>query len=191
MDAGPALAVVDVGGIARGALVCDVLVKRAPVRLLRADPVTPGKLAVVFAGGVAEVEEAFEAALQAAGADLLEELLLPQAHEALPRALEGEVEPWPGEALALGLLECAGVASTLAAADAALKAAETRLVALHLARGIGGKGYFALAGEQHDVEAALSAGEAAVGAERLRGRELLARPHGDLHFVLERLQGGL
>ena len=50
------------------------------------------------------------------------------------------------------------------------------LVDLHLARGIGGKGYLVVSGALPDVEAALDAGAEAGGAEHLVGRELLANP---------------
>jgi hypothetical protein len=44
------------------------------------------------------------------------------------------------------VVEVSSVAGTLLAADAALKAAQVRLLKLHLARGIGGKGYFSMTG---------------------------------------------
>jgi len=183
----PALSVVEVGSIARGVVVADAIVKRATVRLLRSDPVTPGKLVIVMAGQVAEVEESLEAAREVAGVEELDVLLLPHAHPAIVPALDGiEREPTDG---ALGVLELSTVAATLRAADAALKEAETRLVALHLARGIGGKGYVVLQGEQHDVEASLDAGEGAVDHAHRVGRELIARPHPDLDWVLSRIQG--
>lgn len=183
----PALSVVEVGSIARGIVVADAIVKRAAVRLLRSDPVTPGKLVIVMAGPVAEVEESLDAAQEAAGVEELDVLLLPHAHPAIVPALEGiEREPLEG---AVGVLELATVAATLRAADAALKEAETELAALHLARGIGGKGYVVLSGEQHAVEASLDAGDGAVEAQHRVGRELIARPHPDLDWVLGRVQG--
>ena len=48
---------------------------------------------------------------------------------------------------------------------------------LQLARGIGGKGWFTLAGEHADVEAALLAGAAALEPALVVGRELVPRPH--------------
>ena len=182
---GPALAVVEVRSIARGLFVCDALVKRAPVRLLVADPVTPGKLTIVFTGGVAEVGEALEAGREATAAEEIDWLFLPQAHEAIVPAIEG-VEPPPVDG-ALGVLEMRTVAATLHAADAALKAAGVRLVALHLARGIDGKGYVVFTGMQDEVEASLEAGDAVVAPEHRSGRELIARPHPDVDWVLGRL----
>lgn len=185
MTTPPALAVLELRSIARGLTVADAMVKRAKVRILRADPVTPGKLYLVFTGGVAEVEEALFAGREAAGDRELDWLLLPYAHEALVPALDG-VEAPPIDA-SLGILEFDGVAATLRAADAALKAADTRLVALHLARGIGGKGYLAFTGEQDAVEASLEAGDLAVDPAQRVGYELIPRPHPDVDWVLGRL----
>ena len=72
------------------------------------------------------------------------------------------------------------VAATLRAADVSLKRAEVKLTHLQLAKGIGGKGWFTLAGKQHDVEAALEGAAAAIGAGLLVATELIQRPHADV-----------
>jgi len=181
----PALAVVEVASIARGLVVADAVVKRAAVRLLRADPVTPGKYVLVFVGSVAEVEEALDAGREAAGSEHIDVLLLSEAHRAIVPALEG-VEPPPIDG-SLGVLEMRTVAATLLACEKALKAADVTLVALHLARGIGGKGYFVFTGSQDSVEASLEAGDGAVAAELRAGREIIAHPHPDVDWALTRL----
>lgn len=181
----PALAVLELSSIARGLIVADALVKRAQVRMLRADPVTPGKYLLVFCGGEEEVTESLAAGREVASADHLDELFLPYAHPSIVPSLDG-VEPPPITG-ALGILEMRTVASTLLAADRALKATDVTLVALHLARGIDGKGYFAFVGSQDAVEASLEAGDEAVDPAHRAGRELIARPHPDLDWALTRL----
>ncbi len=181
----PALGVLEVGSIARGLFVADALVKRARVRMLRADPVTPGKYLLVFAGPEEETKESLDAALDAAGADAIDSLLLPGVHGAILPALDG-VQPGPVDG-SLGVLEMRTVAATLLAADAALKTADVVLVGLHLARGIDGKGYVVFSGAQESVEASLEAGDEAVSPEHRAGRELVARPHPDMLFALTRL----
>jgi microcompartment protein CcmL/EutN len=181
----PALAVLEVASIARGLTVADALVKRAPVRILRADPVTPGKYLLVFTGGVEEVEEAMDAGREAAAPQLLAELVLPGVHRSIVTSLEGiEAPPVHG---AVGALEMHTAAATVLSADAALKTADVTLVALHLCRGIDGKGYVVFTGEQAAVEASLEAGDEAVDAALRAGRELIARPHPDVHWALGRL----
>jgi len=171
--------------LARGVTVVDALMKRAEVRMLRAEPVTPGKLLIVFTGGVAEVEESLDAARSAATDRILAELFLPHAHHAIVPALDGV--PAPVLSGSVGVLEFSTACATLAATDAALKEAAVTLMALHLARGIGGKGYVAFCGAQDAVEASLDAGDLAAPPEARVGYELIARPHSSVDWVLERL----
>ena len=176
---GPALALVELGSIARGHRVADAMLKRAPVSLLRADWVSPGKLLVLVEGEVAAVEEAFRAGLDAGGELVVDRLFLPQPHVALWPALAGEASAAAGVD-SLGIVETTTVAAALLGADAAAKAAAVRLIELQLARGIGGKAFFTLTGPLADVEAAVEAAVALVDAARLHATEIIAAPHADL-----------
>lgn len=173
---GPALGLLELESLARGMVAADALVKRADVHIAMAEPVSTGKFILLFTGPVAEVDESFQAGLAAGGALILDRLLLPHVAEPILEALGGTVSS-PAPADALGLVETRTVASALKAADAALKGAHVTLTHLALARGIGGKGWFTLAGVQHDVEAALHAAASSIDASRLVGVELVARPH--------------
>ena len=173
-----ALALIELSSIARGHGVADAMLTRAQVNLLRADWVSPGKFLVLVDGGVAEVDEAYRAGLEAAGDRLLDRLFLPQAHLSLWPALEGEARP--GVVDALGIVETTTVAATLLGADAAAKAAQVRLIELQLARGIGGKGFFTVTGPLAEVEAAVDAAVAVVDATVLGATEIIAAPHVDL-----------
>lgn len=176
--AGPAIALLETESIARGMFVADAVVKRAQVTIDLAEPVSPGKYLLLFHGPVAEVEEAFAAGVDAAGPTLVDKLFLPQAADGLLRALEGETDGRWDESI--GIVETHTVASALLSADTALKRAEVRLMKLHLARGIGGKGYFTLTGELDMVQAALDGAAASVEAGLLQTVEILQRPHPDL-----------
>ena len=57
----PALGLLELESIAAGIEVGDAMAKRAPVELLRAGTVHPGKYLVLVGGDVADVEEALEA----------------------------------------------------------------------------------------------------------------------------------
>ena len=178
---GPALGLIEVSSIARGLVLADAMVKRSPVELVFARPISPGKQVVLVSGEVAEVDEAMQAGGAVAGATLVDQLELAQAASPLLLALGGTLaEPRD----ALGIIETASVASSLLAADSACKAAEVGLCELRLGDGIGGKGYFVLTGDQANVEAALHAAATVVRPDLLQGRELIARPHADLlpHF---------
>ncbi len=181
----PALALVEVGSIARGMVAADAAVKRAQVELLECAPVSPGKYLLLFAGEVAEVEEAFGAAKAAAGDSLLDTLLLTQADAQLLPALRAGAAGLVGvskrrEGESVGVLELLTVAAALRSADAACKAAEVELQLLHLARGIGGKAWFVLRGALTDVEAAMLAGQQVAGDGLVAGAELIAAPSPDL-----------
>ena len=172
---GPAIAALEITGVARGMVVCDALVKQAAVEILRSHPVDPGKYWILWAGPVAEVEEAMEAATAAAKDTILDRLLLPYAHEAVVPAIRGR---GAGAAIeALGVVETHTLAGTILGLDAALKAAGVTPVEMRLSAGLGGKGFFVVTGALHDVEAAVEAGAAAAGPDAMT--EIIAQPHPD------------
>ncbi|HZS39738.1 MAG TPA: BMC domain-containing protein [Polyangia bacterium] len=174
---GPALGLVESNSIARGFVIADAMVKKAPVELVLQRTVSPGKHLTLVSGEVADVEEAMRAGVDVAAHTLVDRLELPQPSVELLAALRREgIEPKS----AVGIVETFSVASTLLAADAATKAAQVTLAELRLADGLGGKAYFVIGGEQADVEAGLYAAEIAIPAGLLLARELIARPHDDL-----------
>ncbi len=149
----PALAVVELASIAVGIEAGDAMVKRAPVDVVRAGTIHPGKYVVLIAGAVADVEEAFEAGTAIGESCLVDTVLLPNVHPAVVRALHGG--RLAGGAEALGVIETATVAAIVEAADAGLKGAAVKLLELRLGDGIGGKGYLLFDGAVSDVEAAV------------------------------------
>lgn len=180
---GPALAVIELGSIARGYVALDAAAKRADVQVIRSEPITPGKYWLALSGGEAEVEEALEAAVRAAGNSRIDHLLLAYVHEDVARAVVTSVER-KGELASVGAIELSSISSAIRAADAALKAAQVSLVDLHLARGIGGKGYVIVTGDLSDVEAAVDAAVAAAGESWLVGREVIANPDAPVHTAV-------
>jgi microcompartment protein CcmL/EutN len=182
--AGPALGLIETNSIARGLVVTDQMVKKAPVTLVLARTVSPGKHLTLVTGAVADVGEAMLMGVDTAAHTLVDRLELAQVADELLRALSRKATPRLEGAL--GIVETFSVASSLLAADAACKAAVVELAELHLADGLGGKAYFILSGEQADVEAGLYAAETAIPTGLLQGRELIARPHDDLMDRLRR-----
>ena len=174
---GPALGLVEVGSIARGVVVLDAMVKRSPVTVVDSWTASPGKYLVLVTGEVAEVDEAMEAGLAAAAEHLLDQVFLPQPDATILPAVCGARDRPTDDSVAV--VETAMAAAAIRAADAAVKAAEVRLVELRLATGLGGKAYFVLAGDLFFVEAAVEAATDAAGRERLVNVELIANPHPD------------
>lgn len=175
----PALALVEVSSIARGHVVADAMLKRAPVNLVDCRAVSPGKFLVLVDGQVAAVDEAFRAGLAAAEGHVVDKLFLPQAHEQIPEAVRGGARKGAG-ADALGIVETLSVASAILGADAACKAAAVRIVEMQLGRGIGGKAFFTVMGPLPEVEAAVEAATGVCARELVHATEIIPRPHDDL-----------
>jgi microcompartment protein CcmL/EutN len=181
----PALGILELTSIARGVVCADAMAKRAPIRILQTHPISPGKHVVVIAGDVAEVEEAIGAGVAAAGAALVDRLMLPQAHVQLaPLVAAGAPVASPARLDAVAVFETFTVCSTVLAADAAAKAAEVRLLEMRLGQGLGGKAFFTMTGALDAVEAAAAAGRAAIEAGLLVGIEVIPAPHEDLRSRL-------
>jgi microcompartment protein CcmL/EutN len=179
-----ALALVELSSIARGYRVVDAMVKKSPVTLLEANLVEPGKYLILFAGGVAEVDEAFAEALDVGGGDVLDRLMLPMVHEAILPGLAGKQACEAPDTI--GIVETTSVSAGLLACDRALKEAFVELAGLRITPGLGGKAYFVVHGTQHDVEAALAAAQERLEDGQLRQVELIPRPHEDFLAVILR-----
>lgn len=151
------------------------MAKRAVVTVLQAEPISPGKFWIALVGGEAEVEESLAAGIAAAADSRIDHAMFPYVHDEVRRAVVAGPRRTSPEG-SIGVLEFSTLSAAIRGADAALKCAEVTLVDLHLARGIGGKGYLVLCGELADLDAALEAGLGAGGQEHLLGRELLANP---------------
>jgi microcompartment protein CcmL/EutN len=177
----PALALVELSSIARGVVVADAMVKKAPVRIVQTRPISPGKHLIVVDGEVAEVDEALAAGLAAGAGTVVDRLFLPNAHAALASLLAGHTSKPPGGRHdAVAVFESYSVSAAVLAADAAAKAADVTLLELRLGMHIGGKGVFTLTGELHSVEAAIEAARAAVEPALVFEVQIVAFPHADL-----------
>lgn len=175
----PALALIECASIAVGFLVADAVVKKAPVRLLRAQTASPGKFLVLFAGDVASALEAHQEGLLLAADVLLDDLLLPNAHPTVLPALEGLTA---GAALdSFAVIETFSLAAAIVAADVAVKAAPVTLIEIRPPIGLGGKSFVSLTGGLEDLQAAV--GQA---LDRVRPGGMICRhvlipnPHPDL-----------
>jgi microcompartment protein CcmL/EutN len=152
----PALALLEFSSIAAGIQAADAMVKRAPIDVIKAGTVQPGKYLVLIGGQVADVEESLAAGRQVGGATAVDFVYLPQVHPEVVEAIGGGRVPQVMDAL--GVVETTTVAAAIHAADAGIKGAEVRLVEVRLADGLGGKGIVLFSGLVADVEAAVEIG---------------------------------
>jgi microcompartment protein CcmL/EutN len=186
---GPALGVLEISTIARGVVVADAGLKRAPAVLLHSRAVSGGKHLVFFEGGVAEVEEAVAAGKLVAGDQLLDRAWLPAADDQVWSMLGAPVAPpdWSADATAeaVAIVETRTVCAAIAAADAACKVAHVLVRDVRFAVDLAGKAYFTLTGALDSIEAAAAAAAAAAD-DRLVALEIIAQPAPDLRGRLFR-----
>ena len=183
------MGVLEVGTIARGIVVADAALKRAPALLLHSRAVSGGKHLVMLEGGVAEIDEAMRAARAAAGDVLLASVELPQADAQVWPLLDAPAAPadWnlDDAAEAVVIVETSTVCALIAAVDAAAKAADIVVRDARLAVDLAGKAYVTFTGS---LDAAMAAADAArAAADRaLVALELIANPSPDLRGRLFR-----
>jgi microcompartment protein CcmL/EutN len=152
----PALALLEFSSIATGIQAADAMVKRAPIEVIRAGTVQPGKYLILIGGQVADVDESLAAGRETGGAAVVDLVYLPQVHPEVVQALGGRRMPQTVDAL--GIIETSTVAAAIHAADAGVKGAMVQLVEVRLADGLGGKGIVLFSGLVADVEAAVEIG---------------------------------
>lgn len=174
----PALALLDVTSIATGIVVGDAMVKRAPLEVLYAGTIHPGRYLVLVAGEVASVEEALDAAGPLVGDQLVDRVFLPDVHPEVVEGLRGTRRPTTGEAL--GVVETSSPASTIRAADGGRKGAAVVVRDIRLGDGLGGKGYVLFGGIVAEVEAAVEIGSSRVQEGMLIGSRVIASLHPEM-----------
>lgn len=172
-----ALGLVELCSVARGVLTCDAMVKKAAIRLVQAASTHPGKYGILFRGGVDEVHESLTIGRATAAEALVDWLFLPNPDAGLLAMLNDDLRP---KREAIAIIETYSMASTIRAADAALKAADVRPLHIRLARDLGGKGFFVVTGLLHDLQEAAAAARRAATDPMLAGCEIIANPHPDL-----------
>lgn len=161
------IGLIELTSIARGYEVADALLKAAMVKIVFNRSICPGKFMVMVAGTTEAVKSSIEVGLEIGGEAVVDELVIPNVHPEVFPAISGtRVLEQTG---ALGIIETFSVASTIEAADVAVKAANVQLMEIHLAMAIGGKGYVTLTGDVASVTTAVEA-----GSEHVKTKGLLA-----------------
>lgn len=167
--------------VAKGVEVADAVLKEARVEMLFASPVQPGKYIMLYTGSVQDVRASTARGTALAGADLVDQLLIPQVHEQVVPMLRRKGGTITGNLDAIGVVETTTVASSVLSADMALKTATVDLIDFRIANGLGGKSFFTLTGEVSDVRSAIAAGARLAQERGLLAREVvIPRPHPDL-----------
>jgi microcompartment protein CcmL/EutN len=150
------LGALEFSSIAIGISALDEMVKIAPIKIIEARTICPGKYLIVFGGDVASVEYSFKKGYEIGKNLVVDSLFLPNAHLEVINAI-GNIIPsdhWQ----AIGIIETLSVVSSIEAADVAAKVGGVKIIEVRLAIGFGGKSYVKLMGPLDNVQAAMNAG---------------------------------
>lgn len=174
-----AIGVVESNSIPLGVWMGDAMLKTAQVDLITAQTACAGKYIVIVSGEVAAVRAAVAAGVESAGASLIDSLVIPNVDQRVCVAMAGAT---PVEQMqAVGVVETFSLASSISAADTAVKTAAVELIEVRLGRGLGGKSFLVYTGEVAAVEAAAKSIAESEGAKGLIGSSVvIPSPHREM-----------
>lgn len=173
------LGVIELNSIAAGIRALDSMVKAAPVKIIDARTICPGKYLIVFCGDVASAEYAYKEGLNLADEFLVDSLLLKQVHPECLGAI-GNVK-LVTRLDSVGIIETLNVAAAIEAADVAAKESGVKILEVRLAIGFGGKSYVKMSGSLSDVQASMEAGvRLAVQKNALCAQSLISQLHSEI-----------
>lgn len=174
-----AIGLVELNSIAQGVMTCDEMVKIAPVTLMLAMTICPGKYISLVGGEVSAVRSSVERGLEIGSQFVVDSLFIPNIHEQVFPAIMGT---GPARVIrSLGMIETFSLASAIVAGDGAAKAAKIDILDLRLAQGLAGKAYVTVTGDVSDVTAAVAAGVALIKDRGWLVKDVvIPRPHSDL-----------
>ena len=174
-----AIGVIELKSIPKGVEATDAALKSAGVELIAAHPSCPGKYEIILTGSISNVTAAVHHVQAKFEGYIIDSSIMGRIDEQVIKALFGtQTSQRKGS---LGLIETYSAATTIKAADIAVKTARVEIFDLRVSRGMGGKGVVMLVGEVGDVTAAVEAGSAyAKTSGQLSSESIIAAPHEDL-----------
>ena len=174
-----AIGVIELKSIPKGVEATDAALKSAGVEMVSAHPACPGKYEIILTGSISNVTASVEHVLEKFGSYVIDSSVMGRIDEQVITALFGTQT---GEKKgSLGLIETFSAATTIKAADIAVKTSRVDIFDLRVSRGMGGKGVVMLTGEVGDVTAAVEAGSNyAKTSGQLSSFSIIAAPHEEL-----------
>ena len=171
----PAICIIEASSIATGFKCTDAMLKKAPVTVLKAGTVHPGKFLTLIGGSVAAVEEAWQTGINIADGELTDQFFLPDIHPAVLDSMNGVTLPLSDEAI--GIFETTTVCATVKAADRSVKGTDVEISILRMADDLGGRSFVVYSGRIEEVQAALDLSKETLGeGDMLINETLIARP---------------
>lgn len=179
MQAYQAIGIMEIKSIAKGIEATDLALKSAGVRLITAHPSCPGKYEIILTGAIADVTAATDVVKARFEERMIDSTVIGRIDEQVITALFGTHEVMVKGSM--GIIEAYSAASTVKAADIAVKTAKVAIYELRLSRGMGGKGMVILTGDVGDVTAAVEAGAQHAKDQGLFcNSAIIPAPHKDL-----------
>ncbi len=173
------IGLIEMGSIASGMQAADIMLKTSEVELILSRTICSGKYMTLIGGEVAAVNSAINAAVEIIGFGVIDYFVIPNVHKSIFPAIAGHNNVEMLEAL--GIVESYSVASLIEGADAAVKAANVKLIEVRLAMALGGKAFFTITGEVAAVSSAVDAGAKVVGDKGLLvNKVVIANPRQEL-----------
>ena len=173
------IGVIELKSIPKGVEATDAALKSAGVEMVSAHPACPGKYELILTGSISNVTAAVSHVLSKFESYVIDSSVMGRIDEQVITALFGTQT---GEKKgSLGLVETFSAATSIKAADLAVKTARVQIFDLRVSRGMGGKGVVMLTGEVGDVTAAVEAAANYAQAQgQLSSYSIIAAPHADL-----------
>ncbi len=174
-----AIGILELKSLAKGIEATDAALKSAGIRLVSAHPSCPGKYEIILTGTISDVTAAVEHVKGRFDDRLIDSAIIGRIEEQVITALFGTQV---GERVgSLGIIEAYSAASTIKAADIAVKTAKVAIYELRISRGMGGKGMVIVTGDVGDVTAAVEAGAQHAKDQGLFcNSAVIAAPHKEL-----------
>ena len=173
------IGVIELKSIPKGVEATDAALKSAGVEMVSAHPSCPGKYEIILTGSISNVTASVSHVLSRFENYVIDSSVMGRIDEQVIAALFGTQTG--AKKGSLGLIETFSAATTIKAADIAVKTARVDIYDLRVSRGLGGKGVVMLTGEVGDVTAAVEAGSNyAKEAGQLSSFSVIAAPHEEL-----------
>ncbi len=149
----PSIALLELSSIAVGIFTADVMVKQAPITVLKSGTVHNGKYLILIGGSVGSVEESYFTGTESGAEKIIDHVQLPDIHEKVHDAILGTRSNCTDEAV--GIIETSTVAAIIKSVDAAVKGANIEILEIRIADDLGGKAFAIFNGEIEDVQSAI------------------------------------
>ena len=173
------IGVIELKNIPKGVEATDEALKSAGVQMVSAHPSCPGKYEIILTGSISNVTASVSHVLSKFDGYVIDSSIMGRIDEQVISALFGTQKT--ERKGSLGLIETFSAATTIKAADIAVKTAKVEIYDLRVSRGMGGKGVVMITGEIGDVAAAVEAGaNYAMTTGQLSSQAVIAAPHAEL-----------